>query len=88
MSFINEQKLAKPLNTKITKKEISVEDKIKDIRNILKTKNRINFIELLKDLNKNNIVVTFLSLLEMCKSNEIVLQQENSFSPIMIERRV
>ena len=33
--FIERQKLSKPLNTKITKKELSVDDKIKDIRNIL-----------------------------------------------------
>lgn len=88
MSFIKSQKLAQPLSTKITKKEINVEDRIKDIRNILSTKNKINFIELLSDMSKQNIVVTFLSLLEMCKEDEIILKQEDSFSPIMIERRV
>lgn len=88
MSFLNSQKLAKPLSTKITKKEISVEERIKDIRNILNNKNKINFIELLNDMSKKNIVVTFLSLLEMCKEDEIILKQEDSFSPIMIERRV
>lgn len=88
MSFIKSQKLAQPLSTKITKKEINVEDRIKDIRNILNTKNKINFIELLSDMSKQNIVVTFLSLLEMCKEDEIILKQEDSFSPIMIERRV
>ena len=31
--FIERQNLSKPLNTKITKKELSVDDKIKDIRN-------------------------------------------------------
>ncbi len=30
--FIDRQKLAKPLNTKITKKELSIDDKIKDIK--------------------------------------------------------
>lgn len=88
MSFINTQKLSQPLSTKITKKNISIEDRIKDIRNILNTKNKINFIELLKDMSKQNIVVTFLSLLEMCKGDEIILKQEDSFSPIIIERRV
>ena len=88
MSFINHQKLSKPLNTKITKKEISVEDKIKEIRNILDTKKRINFIELFTDNTKQSIVVTFLSILEMCKVDEIILTQEDNFSPIMIEKRV
>lgn len=84
--FIERQKLSRPLNTKITKKELSVEDKIKDIRNILKEKRRINFIELFTDNTKENIIVTFLSILEMSKNNEILLSQEDNFSPIMIER--
>lgn len=84
--FIERQKLSKPLNTKITKKELSVDDKIKDIRNILNTRKRVNFIELFTEVTKENIVVTFLSILEMTKSNEILLTQEDNFSPIMIER--
>ena len=84
--FIERQKLAKPLNTKITKKELSVDDKIKDIRSILSQRSKVNFIELFTELTKENIVVTFLSILEMSKNSEIILTQEASFSPIMIER--
>lgn len=84
--FIERQKLAKPLNTKITKKELSVDDKIKDIRNILITRKKINFIELFTEMTKESIIVTFLSILEMSKNNEILLTQEDNFSPIMIER--
>ncbi len=84
--FIERQKLAKPLNTKITKKELSVDDKIKDIRNILTARRRVNFIELFTEMTKENIVVTFLSILEMTKNNEVILTQEDNFSPIMIER--
>ena len=85
--YIERNKLAKPMQTKITKKEISVEDKIKAIRNILNKKNKINFIELFDVATKENIVVTFLSILEMTKEDEIVLTQEDNFSPIMIEKR-
>lgn len=84
--FIERQRLAKPLNTKITKKELSVEDKIKDIRNVLSTRKKINFIELFTEITKESIIVTFLSILEMSKNNEILLTQEDNFSPIMIER--
>ena len=87
MSYIDRQKLAKPLNTKITKKEISVESKIKDIRNILSKRTRINFIELFEETTRESIIVTFLSVLEMCKTDEILLTQEDNFSPIMIEKR-
>lgn len=84
--FIERQRLAKPLNTKITKKELSVDDKIKDIRNILTTRKKVNFIELFTEMTKESIIVTFLSILEMSKNNEILLTQEDNFSPIMIER--
>ena len=84
--FIERQKLDKPLNTKIAKRELSVDDKIKDIRSILKKRSKVNFIELFTELTKENIVVTFLSILEMSKNSEIILTQEASFSPIMIER--
>lgn len=84
--FIERQRFAKPLNTKITKKELSVEDKIKDIRNVLSVRKKVNFIELFTEITKESIIVTFLSILEMSKNNEILLTQEDNFSPIMIER--
>lgn len=84
--FIERQKLSKPLNTKITKKELNIDDKIKDIRKILDTRKRVNFIELFTEMTKPNIVITFLSILEMTKNNEIKLTQKDNFSPIMIER--
>lgn len=85
--FLNRQELLKPLNTKITKKELSIEDKIKDIRTILNKRKRVNFLELFTEMTKENIVVTFLSILEMSKNDEILLKQEDNFSPIMIERK-
>ncbi len=88
LSFIKKQKLAKPLNTKIAKKELSVEDKINYIREILNNRKRINFIELFTESTKESIVVTFLSVLEMCRKSEIILSQEDNFAPIMIEKRV
>ena len=88
MQYLNRLKLSKPLNTRITKKELSVDDKIKEIRTILETRKRVNFIELFTEPTKEYIIVTFLSILEMCKTNEITLTQEDNYSPIMIEKRV
>ena len=85
MLFLDRQKLTKPLNTKITKKELSEEDKIKDIRTILTKRKRVNFLELFTEVTKDQIVVTFLSILEMTKNNEINITQKDNFSPIMIE---
>ncbi len=85
--FLERQQLTKPLNTKVTKKEINIEDKIKDIRTILNNKKRVNFLELFTEITKENVIVTFLSILEMTKNNEIILTQKDNFSPIMIERK-
>ncbi len=85
--FKEREKYNKPLNTKITKKEYSIEKRIEDIRKILISKKRISFQELFTDYNKDFIIVTFLSLLTMSKNDEIILLQEDNFKPIIIERR-
>ena len=85
--FLEREKLNKPLNTKITKREISVEEKITYIRTILSKKKKIDFLELFTNHTKNNVVVTFLSILEMSKNEEITLTQKDNFSPIIIEKR-
>ena len=78
----------KPLETKITRKELSIKERIKSIRNILKTKKKIEFTELFESFRKDYVVVTFLSILNMSKNNEIILSQKDNFSPIMIESRL
>lgn len=83
--FQERQKLIKPLNTKVTRKELSVEQRTRDIREILKKRKKVNFLELFETTTKEYIIVTFLSILEMSKSNEIEITQETNFSPIMIE---
>lgn len=85
--FLERQKHMKPLNTKITRKEYSVEERIGSIRNILKEKKSVHFFELFDNLTKSYVVVTFLSVLEMTKNNEIKLIQENIFSPLVIEMK-
>ncbi len=77
----------KPITTKVTKKEYSVKERIKEIRGLLKVKGKILFTELFDILTKENIVVTFLSLLDMSKNNEIILKQDKMFSMIIIESK-
>ena len=77
----------KPIETKITRKELSVKERIRYIRDILKTKKKVDFTELFESFNKEYVVVTFLSILNMSKNNEIKLSQKDNFSPILIEMR-
>jgi len=75
----------KPLKTKISKKELSVHERISNIRSILKIKKKINFLELFEEVTREYVVITLISLLEMAKNNEILMTQKQNFSPIMIE---
>ena len=80
-------KASKPINTRITKKELSVSERISNIRDILKIKKKINFVDLFDIVTKEYVVVTFLSILNMSKNNEILIEQEDNFSTITIESR-
>lgn len=77
----------KPINTKITKKELSVSDRRKKIRSILDIKKKVEFTELFESTSKDYVVVTFLAILDMSKNDEILLTQKNNFDKIMIEKR-
>lgn len=82
------EKYQKPLNTRITKKEYSMERRIEDIRKILQVREKVEFLELFSEPNRDFMIVTFLSILTMSKNNEITLTQEDNFKPILIERKI
>ncbi len=84
-SFLERLEDEKPIKTKVTKKEISVNEQIKNIRNKLKQNKKFDFFSLFETRNKEYIVVTFLAILEMSRQNEIRIMQEGNFTNIMIE---
>ena len=84
--LLERKEYSKPLNTKITRKELSVNDRVVRIRNILKTKKRVDFLSLFEELTKEYVVVTFLGILEMAKNKEITLKQDKNFDTIILER--
>lgn len=84
-NYLARKKDSKPLNTKVTINEISVSSRRHDIRNILKNKRRVNFFDLFPIVSKEYIVATFLAVLEMAKSKELVIKQDESFGEIICE---
>ena len=76
----------KPLNTKITRREISVEDRVNKVREFLSVRKVAKFTELFEDYSKEMVVATFLAILDMCKNKEIKLTQEDNFGEILIEK--
>lgn len=85
--FLERQKLQKPINTRIVKREYNIDDRCKSIINTLSIKRRVEFTELFDILSKDYIIITFLSILELAKKDEIFLKQDNNFDKIFIEKK-
>ncbi len=83
--FIERSEEQKPLHTKITTKELSLKDRIVSIRLMLKSKNKIIFTELFENKTKEHLIITFLSILQMVKDQEIEIEQEDSNQDIFIK---
>lgn len=82
--FFERKELEKPLNTKITKKEYSVTVRSNEIRNLLKKKNKLDFEELFDVYSKEYVIVTFLSILELAKKQELKIVQQDNFEHIYL----
>ena len=86
-NLLEQKELQKPLNTKITNKEYSINIRSKEIRNILKERKKINFIDLFDVITKEYVVITFLSILSMSRNQEIDIEQEDNFKNIIIKEK-
>ncbi|MGE7764695.1 segregation/condensation protein A [Peribacillus sp. NPDC096540] len=83
--LLRRQKIQKPLYTKVTKQEISIEKRMDEIMIELQSfKGKKSFFELFSQPVKEHIVITFIAVLELMKQNEIIVEQEDNFSEIMI----
>ena len=83
-NLLKRKELDRTIATKITKKELSVADKVNKIKNILRNKKRINFEEIFEVSTKEEVIISFLSVLEMVKKDEILLTQDGNFKNIVI----
>jgi segregation and condensation protein A len=86
-TFLDREELNKPLNTKITKRELSVTERTRQIRDILKLKKKCEFTSLFEDTSKPYVIVTFLSILEMSKDKELIITQDSLYGSIYVEMR-
>lgn len=85
--FLTRKQEEKPLNTKISTKEYSVKERSEEIRTILRKKKNINFEELFEVYKKDYIVVTFLSILNLARKQELEIKQEDNFDKIYLSYR-
>ena len=84
-NVLKNMELSKPLDTKITNKEYSLNKRSSEIKSILKIKKKINFVDLFDSYSKDYIVITFLSILSLSKKHEIIIEQESNFKNIVIK---
>ena len=83
--FLLRKQEEKPLNTKVTKKGITVSSRRYEIKNLLKEKGRVNFYQMFTVPTKEYIVVTFIAILEMAKNKELIIHQEGIYDEIICE---
>lgn len=65
---------------------ISVEEKISYIRNIINEKSEVRFTKVIEECDKDEVIATFLSILELIKAKEIVVAQDIFFDDILIKK--
>lgn len=82
--FLERKNLEKPLNTKIATKEYSIEKRNQEIKSIIKNKKKVEFEELFDNYQKDYVIITFLSILELAKKNELTINQEENFKKIYL----
>lgn len=85
--FLERKEFDKPLATKALLNELSLEDSVSIIRAILEVKKQVSFEDLFTNCHKSYIIITFLSILEMAKDQEIRIKQDMHFDNIIIELR-
>lgn len=83
--YLERKKDMKPLQTKITVNEVTVSSRRHDIKNLLKKKKRVSFFELFPVVSKEYVIATFLAILEMAKSHELTITQNDTFDDIICE---
>lgn len=84
--LMRRKKLQRPIATKIARQEISIETRMIEILDELKSfRGKKNFNDLFPFPEKEHLVVSFLAILELIKRNQINIEQQENFGDIFIE---
>lgn len=81
--------LMAPLESKIARVEISIDERSDQIRQFFKIHKgqRIDFEDLFDEPSKTYFVVTFMSVLVLVNTNELIIEQEGNFEKIYLKER-
>ncbi|MBC1934327.1 segregation/condensation protein A [Listeria seeligeri] len=84
--MLRRKKLNKPLHTRITSQEISIDDRMDSVMGKLQKQqnHRLRFDELFEEQTKEQLVVTFLAILELMKRKLVEIEQVASFADLYV----
>lgn len=85
---LNNKALREPIPTRIERSEVSVSDKMNQVmRTLEKTEGSITFNFLFEKESRYGLVTSFLAILELIKSHQIIVKQSQIFDEITIYKR-
>lgn len=89
-SMLEKKKNRKPLETKVASDDVSIEEKIAEISKQMKQQDAsigIHFDQFFVTYSKQELVTTFMALLELMKKGFIHVEQEENYSQILLYNR-
>jgi len=75
---------SKPIETKVTYKEYSVYERSREVMSVIKNKKRVLFNDLFTNYSRDYVIVTFLSILDLARNHEILIEQSTNFNDIVL----
>lgn len=86
-SFLLRIKDEKPPHIKVVNTEYSLSERTKEIKEVFRSINKIEFTELFVITKQAYIIITFLSILELSKKQFLNIIQENNFQKIYLIKK-
>lgn len=82
--------LSKPLDTHISRKDISIDQRSDEIRDFFthRVNKKVKLDELFDRVDKYYFIVTFLSILDLAKNKEVEIYQDDLFDEIYVEGKI
>lgn len=71
----------------VKKRVVSSEEKMSDLRELMKKEDKVSFVKLIEFYDKDETIATFLAILELIKEKLIVVVQNEFFDDILIIKR-
>lgn len=86
-NYLNKQNPEATIEDKIKIETYKIEDKMEEIKDIIRQNSKFNFTSMVKSYNsKTEVIVTFLALLELIKLKDVKVIQQGNFKEIFVER--